>query len=714
MVQEGVTFTIATPTEYFAWLRYDNSRSLSNSRWRTAITAGETVTKSLVQAFASLTNSEMRLINVYGPSETTIGCADQPILPSLALSKFEGDNCGLSILPNYSVYIVDANFKPVPVGVPGQVLIGGAGVAEGYFNRHELTSSTFVHDDQASTIFNAKGWLTAHVSGDRGHLDSQGRLILHGRIGNSTQIKMGGVRIDLQDIESTIMAMSTHIHQAVVSRRECTKLGTEFLAAFVVIVNKKSEAEGGFEIDRNSFLERVMRDLPLPQIMRPAIAVAVDALPTTISSKIDRLAVDNMNLAEFVHPTPENEISTPSLDEFEDMLHRLWEEALPADIVRIRSIRDRDADFFVSGGNSLSLLTLQSLIRERLDISISITKLFGASTLGRMAAVLQSKSSWNATVTPEIIDWERETALPADFVSLSQSTHQQEQYPRKPGSTRIIILTGSTGFLGQRILTHLLQDATVSKVHCIAVRKRLKELPELFVNAKVTIHHGDLRLKQLGLSDHAAASIFAEASAAVHSSVTQLTRAAAWGAASVAAFPPVSGRLNGFGYKSTKWASEIFLERTSETLGLPIVIHRPTSITGEGAPETDLMGNVMKFAQKASAVPDARSWQGYLDFVDVDTVARRVAEEVARSVLNVEDGGCGIHYVYENGDVVIGVEHLGEHLEELIGEAPAVMPFSMWVGALARAGMNPFLVKYLNEVNDDMGLLLFPKLVNEN
>lgn len=756
IAQMGITFTIATPTEYLAWLRHDSGCSLPKSRWRTAITAGETVTKPLVQAFTSFTASEMHLINVYGPSETTIGCADQLILPCLSPSDFQDDDCGLSILPNYSICIVNADFKPVPVGVPGLVLIGGAGVAEGYLNRDELTSSAFINDDQASALFHAHGWLSAHVSGDRGRLDSKGHLFLHGRTGDSTQIKMGGVRIDLLDIESTIMAMSRRIHQVVVSHRMSAGLRAEFLAAFVVVDEHSRETEGVF--DRDTFLERVMRDLPLPQIMRPAIAVAVDSLPTTVSNKIDRLAVDNMTLAEFVPITPEDEKSTSSLDEFEDMIHNLWEEALPEDIACVRSFRDRDADFFVVGGSSLSLLTLQSLIRERLGISVSIMSLFGASTLGKMATVLRSQSSWNLTVTPEMVDWEHETALPADFASLSHSIHQQAQTPRNSDSGTVVVLTGPTGFLGRRILSYLLRDPMVSKIHCIAVRKPLKKLPQAFSDTKVTIHHGDLRFKQLGLSGHAAATIFAEASVVVHcganvsflepyhslrhtnlastqelarlslprrlplhyistASVTQLTRASEWGPASVAAFPPVSGRLNGFGYKSTKWASEIFLERVNKALGLPVVVHRPTSIMGEGAPETDLMGSVMKFAQKAKAVPDAGSWRGYLDFVDVDTVAMTVMQEVTRSIRNIGNGdGNGtvdIRYVYENGDVVVGVEDLGKHLEKLISEAPTVMAFGMWVDVLAKAGMNPFLIKYLNEV-DDAELLLFPKLVAES
>ncbi|GAW25367.1 putative acyl transferase acyl hydrolase lysophospholipase [Rosellinia necatrix] len=728
IVRIGVTFTIATPTEYFAWLRHDNGRLLRDSQWRTAITAGEAVTSPLVQAFTSLCRPDIRLVNVYGPSETTIGCADQLILPSLPPSEF-GD--GLSVLPNYSICIVDADLKPLPIGVPGQILIGGAGVAEGYFKNNKHAASTFMHDNQASASFVANGWVLAHASGDRGRFDSQGRLVLHGRMADSTQIKMGGVRIDLQDIEATIMATSHRIYQAVVSHRVDSVSTREFLVAFLVMSDRQPENAEDSDSDRDTFIERLIRDLPLPQIMRPSIAITVGALPMTISNKIDRLAVDHMPLAEPNRMPGYNNQRDSMLDEFENMLCSLWEEALPADIVR-------------------------SLIRERLNISIPIMKLFGASTIAQMAALLQDQPSWNSRAAPEMIDWEKETTVRDDFASLPQSDYRQRRQLGQHSS--VIILTGSTGFLGQRILGQLVLDSTVSKIHCIAVRKAPRSLHGLFANTKVTVHHGDLRLKQLGLPDHAATAIFAEASAVVHcganvsflesyhtlrhtnlastrelarlsipyrlplhyistASVTQLTRAPAWGAASVAAFPPVIGQLNGFGYKSSKWASERFLERVSEKFGLPVVVHRPTSITGEGASGTDLLGNVMRFARVAKAVPDARGWSGYLDFVGVDTVAKKVVGEVAGSVREGREGrdgsGCDIRYVYENGDTVIGVEHLREYLEGIIGETPSVMSFQGWVDALARAGMNPFLVQYLKGVDGDGGVWLFPKLLTD-
>jgi hybrid polyketide synthase / nonribosomal peptide synthetase ACE1 len=129
--------------------------------------------------------------------------------------------------------------------------------------------------------------------------------------------------------------------------------------------------------------------------------------------------------------------------------------------------RDRHADFFVAGGNSLSLLTLQSVTQKNLGISVPIIRLFGASTLAQMAATFRDELSWSSTETPENIDWE----VPLGFHLNSPSGCLQEMVPRARDSTAVIILTGSTGFLGQKILEGMLLDNMISRVHCIAVRK---------------------------------------------------------------------------------------------------------------------------------------------------------------------------------------------------------------------------------------------------
>lgn len=124
---------------------------------------------------------------------------------------------------------------------------------------------------------------------------------------------------------------------------------------------------------------------------------------------------------------------------------------------------------------------------------------------------------------------------------------------------------------------------------------------------------------------------------------------------------------------------------------------------------------MLRFAQVAKAVPDAASWGGYLDFVDVDTVARKIVAEVNKSVQPLESGASfrdrDICYVYENGDVVIGVEDLGTQLQELIGDASTVLRFRQWIDSLAKASMNPLLVQYLYKVKGYIDLLLFPRLL---
>lgn len=121
---------------------------------------------------------------------------------------------------------------------------------------------------------------------------------------------------------------------------------------------------------------------------------------------------------------------------------------------------------------------------------------------------------------------------------------------------------------------------------------------------------------------------------------------------------------------------------------------------------------------RQGCLPDSTSWRGYLDFVDVGTVTRRMIgdSEVAKSVWNVGDesvggSGCDIRYVYENGDVLIPVKDLWNQLEGLIGEPPTVMPLKGWLDARAGAGMNQLLLEYLREVNDGAEVWLFPKLL---
>ncbi|EKG11539.1 Beta-ketoacyl synthase [Macrophomina phaseolina MS6] len=226
---EDVTVTQATPSEYLAWFQSGFS-ALQSSKWRVAMSGGERATEVLTDAFRSLQKPDLRLFNGYGPTEITFTSNAREL-------QYEQPGCSASSLltwPNYSVYIVDQDLKPLPVGVPGEVCIGGAGVGLGYLHNDALTAEKFVKDEYAPAHFLANGWTTMHRTGDRGRLCSDGGLILEGRIDGDTQIKLRGLRIDLQDIEAAIVkAADGKVAHAAVSVRQDAESSPQYLVAHV-------------------------------------------------------------------------------------------------------------------------------------------------------------------------------------------------------------------------------------------------------------------------------------------------------------------------------------------------------------------------------------------------------------------------------------------------------------------------------------------------
>lgn len=806
IVSEWVTMTIATPTEYLAWLRCDGSTqfgAFNGSRWRRAITAGEPVTSSLVQEFIKLTQGrpDFCLINVYGPSEATIGCADSHIPLTLSPSGLSQREIGsVSPLPNYSITIVDDNMEPVPPGIVGQIVIGGAGIAQRYLNGDQASSSAFVPNTFAGNFFTSRGWSLAHLSGDLGRIDRNGQVHLQGRIRGSTQIKIAGVRMDLQEIEKAVLTtMAPYGREVVVSPRKSTELsihsdvgGYDYLVGFVVLSkpagstkDAASDVPAGADQDPSAISDELSRKLPLPHIMRPAILVPLEAIPRTVSGKVDRAAIDALPINL---PAPlngnnngvDNTAADSVLDEIEEELWLLWAEVLPKDVVTRHqalgdATKDRTADFFQLGGTSLSLITLQALVKSKFQMKVPIHDFFGASTLERMAMLLKSSVKTDSGTEPQIseIDWDEETAVPADFPPYKDTDQPYRPLFTTPSHRSkyggaVVVLTGSTGFLGRQILRRLVKDPNVARVHCVAVRKPLANVEgDIEKSSKVTEYKGNLCVPQLGLSDWDAAAAFSSADAVIHcaakvsfletyhslrapnveatkelvrlifkhaasgtvpvfhyistASVAHLSGADACGPVSMRAHQPP--RNGSEGYVASKWASEVFLERTVQ-YGLPVVIHRPSSIMGEGAPQNDLMSNMLQYAALTRTVPDVRAWKGYLDFVDVENVTITVVGEVVGREPEASGGsaerrrsmaGPGIKYLYESGDVIIGLDGLADAVRTTLGqEAMTVrtLPMGEWADVVEEAGMHSLLATYLRSVGDD-SRLSFPRLVVE-
>lgn len=726
---ENVTTTVATPTEYFSWIRHGGLQ-LKETPWSLAVSGGESVSKALMHEFQCLEKLELTLINAYGPAEATMACSSAEI-PYMDIDiRVEDKPLALYTLPNNSIYIVDERLNPVPVGMPGELMIGGAGVAMGYLDA-DKNSERFMTDHHASSFFQGQGWTIIHRTGDQGRLTEDGGLVLMGRISGDNQIKLNGIRINVEEIEAAILsAAKGRVLQVVVSPRSSTDDPSQnFMVAFVVVVDFET-----IEL-QTRFVEQLAQDLALPQYMLPAAIIPIDALPQNISGKVDRSAIKSLVIPQ----NPRRETKREELLPLEASLRQLWQETIPRDVVSHHSIQSQ-SEYFHFGGSSLSLVTLQSLIKERLDVSVSLHQLFEASTLYDMASLIGKQSS---VKTAASVDWEKEID---DLLVSSQDTLPSLSNQKEPSKSGVVVLTGATGFIGKEILRNLLDDEKVQAVHCLAVRSLLAELPEIFSHPKVRTYNGNLGAPKLGLADSDAVSIFSRADIIIHNgadvsfmktyqslkltnvastkelaklalprripfhfissaTVTRLARLPSFGESSLALYSPPA--IPDDGYMAAKWVCEVYLERASRQFGLPVWIHRPSSVSGADAPELDLMSNMMRYCQETKRIPDTKSWPGGFDLISVDSVAEQIVDAVHESGLSA---GCeGVRFRYESGELELGQEEVQEVMEAGTGEQFGVVSVVEWVDLAEKAGMSALLGMYLRKATD--GQVLLPRLI---
>jgi hybrid polyketide synthase/nonribosomal peptide synthetase ACE1 len=615
----------------------------------------------------------------------------------------------------------------VPIGVPGEVVIGGAGVARGYLDNAK-TNDRFAPDQYASSFFKEKGWTTIHRTGDRGKLTADGGLVLLGRMDGDNQVKLRGMRINVEEIERAIVNSSAGaIAQAVVSVRSDSGLSADkFLVAFAVMA-AADNSETTLE-----FLQRLARELSLPQHLRPAAIIPIETIPQNTSGKTDRAAVASIPIPSIASQIEKDDTLTAS----EQSLRKLWQQALPRELASYHSI-DANSDFFHVGGSSLALVDLQALINDQLGVSMALYELFESSTLRAMAASIGNSAHPGQELE---IDWETEVEVDPNLAS---SLPVSGIYSI-PSGVKFVVLTGATGFLGKELLRRLLNDKDVVAIHCLAVRKESSGLPKIFSHPRVHLHKGNLGAAQLGLSDSQASSIFSCADIVIHNGadvsfmksyqtlklinvastkelvklalprripfhfvstagVARLAMQDTFGEMSVASFPPPSPPNDG--YIAAKWVSEVYLENIQKEFGMPVWIHRPSSITGIDAPELDLMNNVMKYIKETRKVPDSSSWTGVFDLISVESVASQIYEAIHKSDFTRSDA---VKYTYESGEMQLGQEDIMPLMKMGTGQEFQAVSIDEWVTHAEQAGLSRLLAAYLRRASD--GQVLLPKL----
>lgn len=579
---------------------------------RAMMVGGEPVDLATVRRWAELTAGRVTLHNHYGPTEATVcatthatvDAADLPGLTRLPIGR---------PVPNVQVHVLDPDLRPVPIGLAGEVWIGGTAPARGYLDNPGATADRFVpnpYGPAGSRLYR---------TGDLARHRADGSLEFLGR--RDQQVKIRGHRIELGEVEAACAALPGVRRTAVVVDHAPT--GPRLVAYLV--------ADDATPVGPQA---RITLRRRLPEYLVPAAVIRVPDLPTNRHGKLDLAALPRPEETDRVaHESP----STPT----EQTLAGIWAELLDTDPV------GRHDNFFDLGGHSLLAASLAIRIRAALGVELPLRALFSTADLAGLAAVLDGVGP---TRDGDVDLLRAEARLPADLAVPSGSS---------AAPARSVLCTGATGFLGAYLLADWLAHSSAT-VHCLVradtpaaaldrVRGNLRRYglwrPEYA--ARLIGVPGDLGAPRLGLSGAYFAELGEGLDVIVHNGgvvnfvapystlrpanvggTVEVLRLASTGRPSavhlvstlgVFVTPAHRGTLvregdipgdcDGLadGYNASKWVADA-LVRAARERGLPVSVHRPARITGDagsGLGNTDdYFSRLLKTCVQLGAVPE--------------------------------------------------------------------------------------------------------------
>ncbi|MBD2812050.1 amino acid adenylation domain-containing protein [Xenorhabdus sp. Vera] len=343
--KRGITTLHFVPSMLQSFLYYIPAKRCSSLRQ--ILCSGEALPYALQQQCLShFPHSELH--NLYGPTEAAIDVTAWQCVPDRHIGQVPIGHP----ISNIQIYILDTHGEPVPVGIAGEIHIGGVGVARGYLNLPELTAERFVADP-----FSTDPDARLYKTGDLGRWLPDGSIAYLGR--NDFQVKIRGLRIELGEIE-TRLTQCTGIREAVVIARE-NETGDKRLIAYLIPDKDTTPSI-------SQLREQLSKDLA--DYMIPSAFVRMEAFPLSPNGKLDRKALPTpdhsaMSTQEYVAPEGETE----------EQLAAIWQSLLGLDRI------SRYDNFFELGGHSLLVLQLQSQIKKTFDVGLSIHQLFSHPTL---------------------------------------------------------------------------------------------------------------------------------------------------------------------------------------------------------------------------------------------------------------------------------------------------------------------------------------------
>ncbi|WP_426094745.1 amino acid adenylation domain-containing protein [Flavobacterium sp. DSR2-3-3] len=390
---ESVTVLNQTPPAFYNFIECDKLCQKRDVKLRYVIFGGEALNPVMLSSWFNK-YPEPKLINMYGITETTVHVTYKEI------GKNEIDlgqsNIGKPI-PTLSCLILDEFKNIVPVGVIGEIHVGGSGLARGYLNRPDLTEEKFI-----SNPFKTEGRL--YKTGDLGRWLPDGNIEYIGRKDN--QVKIRGHRIELGEIETVLLSYSSEIKQFVVD--VCDVNGNEYLVAYYV---------SDVDVDKSSLRHYLQQRLP--DYMVPNFFVAMDAIPLTGNGKVDRKLLPNVEENDLI----KTEYVAPRSEE-EKVLASVW-----SDILKYEKIGVKDS-FYNLGGDSIKSILIISRLRQ-LGYTLKIDQILRNPVLEDLARFI--------VVTTNVID-QKEVEGEAALTPIQRYFFESETIPNKNYYNQAVIL----------------------------------------------------------------------------------------------------------------------------------------------------------------------------------------------------------------------------------------------------------------------------------
>lgn len=662
----------------------------------TIVTAGEACSKELANQWIK----HVCLINAYGPTETTV-CA--------TMGKVINNDINIGKpIANTQAYILDDKHNFVPDGVIGELYIGGDSVALGYLNQPELTRQYFISNPFFKKINNL-----IYRTKDLVRWLPDGNIDYIGRIDH--QIKIRGLRIEPEAIETQILH-HPDITQCVVSLKQNDKL-EKFIVAYLVSTQK---------VDLHHLRESIGKHLP--HYMIPNFFIELKGIPLTTNGKIDRNALPmpdlkyNINHDDYIPPSTF----------VEKKLCKIWSNLLGMQKVGIHD------DFFTVGGNSLLLSQLIISLKEHFDVDVHFLSILKNPTISSISHLLIQKDT-------SLIKDEHLSHIMKD-THLKKDIKQKHSIPTK--KSKVIFLTGATGFLGTHLLNQLSSNNLT--IYCPIRANSDVEAKELLLNSlnryglDSSIHDqiipicGDISRPELGLKHDISISLAKEIdeiyhnAASVHhlynyemlrstnveSTIELLKFAGQFKNKKINYISTLSAlhnhtdnsekiienfiipdinKLPDNGYNQTKWVSETLLYE-AYIRGFSINIFRPGWILGRKIKDSNYIRNnhllsLIKGCVQLNYAPD---WNIDLDILTVDFLSKMI---VSISMSNCFENKV---FNFSNTNKISWIEII--NILNEFGHNIKVIPQNDWINSLKDTTSDHALFNllplYVNPAND--------------